>query len=82
MKNLIRILFFSPVAFISGGQEKPVDILLEGLAQRHCRYCPSLKICVEPETYCKEFDFPYNILYNATGIIIPDNNNGDIFMDS
>tara|TARA_R110000824_G_scaffold7908_3_gene36061 strand:+ start:3218 stop:3454 length:237 start_codon:yes stop_codon:yes gene_type:complete len=78
MKNLIRILFFSPVL----GQEKPVDILLEGLAQRHCNYCPSLKRCVEPETYCKEFDFPYNILYNATGIIIPDNNNGDIFMDS
>tara|TARA_R100000654_G_scaffold63920_1_gene91316 strand:- start:11287 stop:11523 length:237 start_codon:yes stop_codon:yes gene_type:complete len=36
-------------------------------------YCPSLDDCVRPWiTYCKEFDFPYNILYQESGIIIPD----------
>ena len=64
-------------------QEKPVDILLTGLAVHHDEqgcclscgysYCPSLTTCVRPwETYCKEFDFPYNVLYQGSGIIIPD----------
>ena len=61
----------------------PVDILLTGLAVHHDEqgcclscgysYCPSLTTCVRPwETYCKEFDFPYNVLYQGSGIIIPD----------
>lgn len=60
-----------------------VDILLTGLAVHHDEqgcclscgysYCPSLDTCVRPwETYCKEFDFPYNALYKGSGIIIPD----------
>lgn len=60
-------------------QEKPIDILLTGLAATGCcetcgySYCPSLDTCVKPwETYCKEFDFPYNVLYQGSGIIIPD----------
>jgi hypothetical protein len=53
--------------------KKPVDILLEGLAVHEddngccvsCgyQYCPSLDTCLRSwETYCKDFDFPYNIL--------------------
>jgi len=61
-------------------KEKPVDILLTGLAIKGdcCEscgysYCPSLDTCVRPwEIYCKEFDFPYNALYKGSGIIIPD----------
>ena len=35
-------------------------------------YCPSLDICVRPwETYCQELDFPYNVLYKGSGIILP-----------
>ena len=58
----------------------PIDYLLEDLAMKHdgccdsCGYtkCPSTNLCVRPsETYCKEFDFPYNILYQTAGIIIP-----------
>jgi hypothetical protein len=60
----------------------PIDILLEGLAQHYddegccitCGYnwCPSLEECVRfGEVYCKEFDFPYNVLYKGSGIIIP-----------
>ena len=55
-------------------KEEPIDILLDGLAihtdEEGCcetcaySYCPSLDDCIRPwETYCKEFDFPYDILY-------------------
>ena len=61
---------------------KPVDLLLTGLAAtaeagsccESCgySYCPSLDTCVRPwETYCQEFDFPYNALYKGSGIILP-----------
>ena len=86
MKNIIRILFGIPIVLsipIQPTEEIPVDILLEGLAvhtdEHNCctscgySYCPSLDDCVRPwETYCKEFDFPYNVLYKGSGIIIPD----------
>jgi len=91
MKNLIRLLFGIPVILSVPVAEPPhevaVDILLEGLANRHSviedyhgcligagySYCPSLDECVRPwESYCKEFDFPYNLLYKGSGIIIPD----------
>lgn len=63
-------------------KEQPVDILLTGLAVQHDKqgcclscgfsYCPSLDNCVRPwETYCQEFDFPYNALYEGSGIILP-----------
>ena len=66
-----------------GPPQLPIDILLTGLAVHHDEqgcclscgysYCPSLTTCVRPwETYCKEFDFPYNVLYQGSGIIIPD----------
>ena len=75
MKNIIKIIYLayvSSVLSIPIVKEEPIDILLEGLAERHCRYCPSLKECVSQEVYCKEFDFPYNILYEESGIIIPE----------
>ena len=70
----------------------PVDILLTGLAVHHAEqgcclscgysYCPSLTTCVRPwETYCKEFDFPYNVLYQGSGIIIPDKDITDALSD-
>ena len=85
MKNIIRCLFGLPVIWsvplppAGGVVEKPVDILLDGLAAKHScctscgfSYCPSLDDCVRPwETYCQEFDFPYNVLYKNSGIIIP-----------
>ena len=60
----------------------PIDTLREGLAihkdDNNCcvscgySYCPSLDNCVRPwETYCQEFDFPYNVLYQGSGIILP-----------
>ena len=95
MKNIIRILFgILPVMTaipIVEEQEKPIDILLEGLASKNTEvggyldennccescgfeYCPGLKNCVRRwETYCQEFDFPYNILYQGSGIILPMN---------
>ena len=72
MKNIIRCLFGIPaILSIPHIKEEPVDILLEGLAERNCKYCPSLKECVLPEIYCQEFDFPYNVLYENGGIILP-----------
>ena len=71
MKNIIRVLFGIPVVLSipTPTTEKPIDILLEGLAAKDScctscgySYCPSLDDCVRPwETYCKEFDIPYNI---------------------
>ena len=71
MKNIIRVLFGIPVVLLvpTPTTEKPIDILLEALASTascctSCgySYCPSLDDCVRPwETYCKEFDIPYNI---------------------
>ena len=59
-------------------KQMPIDILLTGLAATPCcepcgrKYCPSLDTCVKPlETYCQEWDFPYNALYEGSGIIIP-----------
>lgn len=71
---------------VPGPPEVPVDILLEGLAihkdEGGCcvscgySYCPSLDNCVKPwETYCQEFDFPYNALYKGSGIVLPPKNN-------
>ena len=71
---------------VAGPPEVPVDILLEGLAihkdEGGCcvscgySYCPSLDNCVKPwETYCQEFDFPYNVLYKGSGIVLPPKNN-------
>jgi len=81
MKNIIKILFGIPVVFSIPIQpkEQPIDILLEGLSQKtNCcescgySYCPSLNDCVRPwEIYCQEFDFPYNVLYQTSGIILP-----------
>ena len=72
MKNIIRCLFGIPVILsIPNLKEEPVDILLEGLAERACKYCPSLKECVSQEIYCQEFQFPYNYLYYGSGIIVP-----------
>ena len=35
-------------------------------------YCPSLDSCVRPwETYCQEFQFPYNALWTGAGIVVP-----------
>ena len=86
MKNIIRVIFGIPAILSvpqpSREQEKPVDKLLEGLAihkdaEGCCvscgySYCPSLDDCVKPwETYCQEFDFPYNALYKGSGSILP-----------
>ena len=62
-------------------EENPVDKLLEGLAihkdEYGCcnscgyEYCPSLDDCVRSwETYCKEFQFPYNALWYGAGIVM------------
>ena len=76
MKNIIKIIYLGYLSSLIHSvpivKEEPIDILLDGLAERHCRYCPSLKECIPPETYCREFDFPYNILYEESGIIIPE----------
>ena len=59
----------------------PIDYVLEGMAihkdDHDCcvscgySYCPGLETCVRPwETYCQEFDFPYNVLYQGAGIIL------------
>tara|TARA_R100001594_G_scaffold3518_8_gene13137 strand:+ start:1821 stop:2048 length:228 start_codon:yes stop_codon:yes gene_type:complete len=73
MKNIIRVLFGIPVVLsiqpIIKPTKQPIDILLEALAAKHscCEdcgysYCPSLDDCIIPfETYCKDFDSPYNI---------------------
>ena len=79
MKNIIKVLFGIPaILSIPIQQEKPIDLLLEQLATPECcdscgySYCPSLDDCVRPwETYCQEFDFPYNALYKGSGIILP-----------
>ena len=87
MKNIIKILFGLPaiMSIPLPAKEPPVDILLEGLAihkdEGDCciscgyNYCPSLDTCVRSwETYCQEFDFPYNALYKGAGIILPPKN--------
>ena len=67
---------------VPGPPQLPVEILLEGLAihtdEKGCcescgySYCPSLDDCIRPwETYCQELDFPYNVLYQGSGIILP-----------
>jgi hypothetical protein len=72
MKNIIRVLFGIPVVLsiqpTIQPTKEPIDILLEALATPRCcedcgySYCPSLDDCIRPwETYCKDFDFPYNI---------------------
>jgi hypothetical protein len=81
MKNIIRVLFGIPIVLSipTPPTEQPIDILLEALATKHSccedcgyRYCPSLDNCIRPwETYCQEFDFPYNLLYKSSGIILP-----------
>jgi len=83
MKNIIKVLFGIPaIQSVPIVEKEPVDILLQGLAihtdEGGCcvscgySYCPSLDDCVKPrETYCQEFDFPYNALYKGSGIILP-----------
>lgn len=79
MKNIIKVLFGIPaILSVPIQQDKPIDLLLDGLATPECcvscgfSYCPSLDDCVRPwETYCQEFDFPYNALYKGSGIILP-----------
>ena len=84
MNNWLKILFgfwgcwYSQSIPIQAIKPLPVDILLTGLAATPCcescgyKYCPSLDDCVKPlETYCQEFDFPYNALWEGSGIIIP-----------
>ena len=85
IKNIIRLFFIGSVLSVPIVKEpKPVavDILLEGLAihtdEYGCcnscgyDYCPSLDDCIRPwETYCQEMDFPYNVLYKGSGIILP-----------
>ena len=71
MKNIIKILFGFPVIMSVPIQvEPPVkDICCVSCGYK---YCPSLNDCVRPwETYCQEFDFPYNVLYKGSGIILP-----------
>lgn len=66
MKNIIRCLFGLPVIWSVPIVEKPC------CTSCGYSYCPSLDDCVRPwETYCQEFDFPYNIVYKNSGIIIP-----------
>jgi len=83
MKNILKIIYLaylSSVLSVPIVKKEPIDILLDGLANEHecCEscgysYCPSLDDCIRPwEIYCKEFDFPYNILYQESGIIIPE----------
>lgn len=80
IKNIIRILIGITAVYSipQAPEEKPIDILLTGLATTGCcetcgyKYCPSLDNCVRPwETYCQEFDFPYNVLYKGSGIVLP-----------
>ena len=63
-------------------KDLPVNMLLDGLAIHtdengccaSCGYdwCPSIEECVRPwETNCQELDFPYNVLYQGGGIILP-----------
>ena len=74
--TLIKIINSVPVA-----EEKPVHKLLDGLAIHYdeydccmsCgyNYCPSLDTCVRSwETYCQEFQFPYNALWYGSGIVV------------
>lgn len=36
------------------------------------KWCPSTDECLRPwMAHCQEFDFPYNALYEGSGIIIP-----------
>ena len=71
MKNIIKILFGFPVIMsIPLPAKEPECCISCGYS-----YCPSLGDCVRPfETYCQEFDFPYNALYKGAGIILPPKN--------
>jgi len=73
MNKWLKVLFGFAACWYSQSipvnNPMPVDILLTGLAATGCcescgfKYCPSLDDCVKPwETYCKDFDFPYNII--------------------
>ena len=81
MNKWLKVLFRFAACWYSQSipvnKPMPVDILLTGLASTGCcetcgfKYCPSLDDCVRPwETYCQEFDFPYNALWEGSGIII------------
>ena len=86
MNTWLKILFGLSACWYSQSipmnEPVPVDILLTGLAvhkdEQGCcescgyKYCPSLDDCVRPwETYCQEFDFPYNALWEGSGITLP-----------
>ena len=83
MFKIIKMMFLiGSVLSIPIKEKQPVDILLEGLAihkdEYGCctscgyQYCPSIDNCVRSwETYCQEFQFPYNALWNGAGIIVP-----------
>jgi hypothetical protein len=84
IKNIIKLFFIGSVLSIPLTEVKediPIDILLDGLAihtdKYGCcsscgyEYCPSLDNCVRSwETYCQEFQFPYNALWKGAGIIV------------
>ena len=77
MKNIIRVLFGFPVIMSIPLPVKEPQAEQQGECCTSCgySYCPSLYTCVRPwETYCKEFDFPYNALYKGSGIILPEKN--------
>jgi len=90
MKLVSIFTIINGVFAIPQQQEEPSQLvvhkLLDGLAIHtdeygccsSCGYnwCPSTEVCVRPwETYCQEFDFPYNVLYQGSGIILPSNEN-------
>ena len=87
--TLIKIINSIPVA--KEAPEAPVDILLDGLAIHYdeydccmsCgyNYCPSLDNCVRSwETYCQEFQFPYNALWYGSGIVVDNQGNNGSFV--
>jgi len=57
---------------------RPAPLLGEELDDHGClisagyKWCPSTDECLRPwMAHCQEFDFPYNALYEGSGIIIP-----------
>ena len=81
IKELILLGMCEIINSIPQPPDDAVDILLEGLAIHKDKYgccstcgydyCPSLDNCVRSwETYCQEFQFPYNVLWNGAGIIV------------
>ena len=89
LKILINI-FVNCLALTDAIPRKmPIDLVLGALAETGCvedggyKWCPSLEKCVRPwEVYCQEFDFPYNALYEGSGIIMPTKSSPGLVQDS